>query len=503
VSSFAKSLGSYWFYYLAQVVAAFVVAPIVVARLGAEDYGIWTALLSAGGYLAVLDLGIHAALVRQIALHSARGDDDAARRTFSTAFTLLLGSGAVVFCALFGASSSLVDFLGVSAAKRDQALLACRIVAIEIGVGMVGASFLGVLAGLRSFVRVNLATVVLVVVRSAVLVVMLERGAGLITVALVQLAATLAKHALQFAILRRERSDVRWRPTAWSGSTARALLSYGAYSVLIVFAVKILLYTDALVIARCMSPADVTYYAVPASIFEHVERLALAAVAIMVPWISANEAQANVSSNRRIFVVGTRYALLALLPVMFALYAIGGDFLRLWMGAEFERRGAGVLALLAAAQFFALPQFIAHGILKGGGRVRFLALALVAQAAANLALSLWWVRDYGLLGIAAGTAVPLSALSLIVLPLYMCRLLAVPVGEYFRHTYPLPLALAAGLIALDRFFPCEPANYTQLVIYGVVASAIVAVIALRFGCEPEHRSALATRFTALLTRRSR
>lgn len=510
MNSFATSLGSYWFYYLAQLVAAFVVSPFVVRHLGTEGYGIWSTLLSAAGYLTILDLGIHSALVRQIAVadrtRSEAASDGASSvslsltSTFSTAFSLLLGLGVLVTTILFLASSTLVDFLGVTEARREEALLACRIVAIDLGIGLFGAAFLGVLAGLRRFVRINLATIGLVVVRSVVLIWMLERGAGLVAVALIQLSATLVKHVLQFVVLRREVPSLRYRPRSFDPSVRDELLSYGAYSLLIVLALKVLLYTDSLVIARCLSPSDVTYYAVPASLLEHVERLALAAVAVLVPFVSATDASTGLAKHRRIWLIGTRYAALLLLPISFTIHAVGGEFLGLWMGDEIRARGAAVLSILAVAQFIALPQLLAHGILKGTGRVRFLALALLAQAVANLALSLVLVRSHGLIGVAIGTAIPLVVVALVVIPIYLCRTLEVPFLAYLTSVVVRPALLAAVLVIVDRVVSLHPTSYPELAAYSACVSLLVAMGAFRFGLEPEHRVKLLATLRARFSR---
>lgn len=495
MNALAKSLGSYWSYSIAIVAAAFVVSPVVVQRLGPESYGLWSTLLSVGGSLAVLDFGVHAALVRQIAMHAARGDESALRATYSTALTLLGVFASVTFATLFVGSAWLVDFFGVRAGARDEAILVCRIVAVDFALGLFGAAFLGVLAGLQQFVRVNLATIGLVIAKSVVLVVMLERGAGLTTVALVQVAATLCKHTLQYVLLRRERPTLRWRRAEWSRPCARELLSYGAYAVVAVLALKLLLYTDALVIARCMSTAHVTAYAVPASILEHVERLALAGIAVLVPWISAKDARGDVAGQRSLYVTGTRYAALLLLPIVATLYAVGDDFLRVWMGPDVADRGSLVLKILVVGQLFALPQLLAHGVLRGTGRMRFLALTLIAQAVGNLALSLWWVREHGLVGVAFGTLVPVLVVNVCVLPVVLCRILGLAPLRYAARAYALPWTLAAICAGNEYAFPFAATGYGGIALYASVAVVVVGLATWRFGLEPHHRERLAAWLT--------
>lgn len=503
VNALAKSLGSYWSYSIAIVAAAFVVSPIVVARLGHEAYGVWSTLLSAGGYLTVLDFGVHAALVRHVAKHAARGDERALSATYSTALTLLSAFAITTFLILFGCSTRLVDFFGVPAPLRAEAILVCRIVAVDFALGLFGAAFLGALAGLQRFVHVNLATIGLVIAKSVVLVVLLERGAGLTTVALVQVAATIGKHTLQYVLLRRERPSLRWRWSAWSRSEARELLSYGAYAVVAVLALKLLLYTDALVIARRLSAEHVTDYAVPASILEHVERLALAGIAVLVPWISAKDAVGDLAGQRTLYVAGTRYAALLVLPIVATLFAVGDDFLRIWMGASIAENGASVLRVLVVGQLFALPQLLAHGVLKGTGRIRFLATTLIAQAVANLALSLWWIGDHGLVGVAMGTLVPVIVVNAAILPVALCRLLDLRILRYAVAAYALPLALAVGFVGAELAFPYTAHGYAGIALYAGVAVVVVALAAWRFGLEPDHRDRLIAWVTRRGTRSAR
>ena len=170
------------------------------------------------------------------------------------------------------------------------------------------------------------------------------------------------------------------------------------------------------------------------------------------------------------------------------------------MGDEIRARGAAVLSILAVAQFIALPQLLAHGILKGTGRVRFLALALLAQAVANLALSLVLVRSHGLIGVAIGTAIPLVVVALVVIPIYLCRTLEVPFLAYLTSVVVRPALLAAVLVIVDRVVSLHPTSYPELAAYSACVSLLVAMGAFRFGLEPEHRVKLLATLRARFSR---
>ena len=74
-------------------VLLFITIPIVVHGIGTAAYGIFTVVSVVLGYVAFLDFGLTAAVVRSVSRHRAAGDSRALERAVGTAFTLLIGLG--------------------------------------------------------------------------------------------------------------------------------------------------------------------------------------------------------------------------------------------------------------------------------------------------------------------------------------------------------------------------------------------------------------------------
>jgi len=86
------------------------------------------------------------------------------------------------------------------------------------------------------------------------------------------------------------------------------------------------------------------------------------------------------------------------------------------------------------------------------------------ESIANLILSIVLIRPFGIVGDAAGTAIPLLCTTLHFLPRHLCRVLGIRVRAFVREAYTLPLLLVipqiATLLLLKRWF--VPHNYAQL-----------------------------------------
>ena len=77
-----------WVGFTAQLVAAFLLSPILVHGLGAPRYGLWSLVESILAYLLLFDLGVAASVVRYVARFEAVRDRDNLNRVFSTSLCI-------------------------------------------------------------------------------------------------------------------------------------------------------------------------------------------------------------------------------------------------------------------------------------------------------------------------------------------------------------------------------------------------------------------------------
>jgi peptidoglycan biosynthesis protein MviN/MurJ (putative lipid II flippase) len=161
-----------------------------------------------------------------------------------------------------------------------------------------------------------------------------------------------------------------------------------------------------------------------------------------------------------------------------------------------------LLAALTAPTLIALPQATASALLFGVSRHRGVVTLSIANALLNLGLSILWVRPYGLMGVALGTAIPLALVSGLGMMVYVCRALAIPFGTYLWHGMLRPglvcAAFAAPALLLRWRF--------DLTGWGPLAAAtagcwlVFAACAWAFGVAPAERERWARAIAGLFGR---
>jgi O-antigen/teichoic acid export membrane protein len=488
------SVAANWAGFAAQLAAAFFVSPVLVHALGDRRYGVWSLIESVLAYLMLLDLGVAASVVRYVARFDATGDREALNRLFSTTLCIFAAAGAAIFALTLLAAFPAFALLPVPTDLAAEGRWMLVLLGLNLAVGLPMNVFACVLDGLGRYPAKSAVRTVGVIVRSVALVVVIRSGGGLLAVAAILTAHTVLEHVALAVAAYRYLPALRFSFRLVNGETFRAVRGYSAHAFLAMVAGRISFQTDALVIGAFLPPQHITYFALAGRLTEYAKDALRVATTVLTPAVSALEAKGDDTAIREVFVNSTRYVLWLILPVQLGLLLFGRPFLALWMGQEYATASYPTLAILAAPLGLALAQSVSVRILYGLGLLRWYAWATLAEALANLVLSIGLVRLLGIEGVALGTAIP-SVLLNGAVAVFVCRHLGVGAGQYLCRSLLRPCAGAGllGLFWLAAGSWIEPTSWAALMALGAAGLAGYAVIAAfaEPGCE------------AILTRRPR
>jgi O-antigen/teichoic acid export membrane protein len=145
-----------------------------------------------------------------------------------------------------------------------------------------------------------------------------------------------------------------------------------------------------------------------------------------------------------------------------------------WVGTRYVATSYSVLLVLVIPYTLMLAQSASSRVLFGMAKHRTLAIVILLEGGANIFLSIFLVRQFGILGDAAGTAIPLLCTTLFFLPRHLCRVLNLRIGVYIREAFLLPAFLCGPMVAtllLMRHWSGAH-NYWQLAIQMGVGLAV-------------------------------
>ena len=272
--------------------------------------------------------------------------------------------------------------------------------------------------------------------------------------------------------------EIRPRLSDVNLGTIRDIMGFSAYVFLMALGSQMAFQTGALVIGQEMAASDVVNFGIPNSLMLILMQFITGISSVIMPVATSLQTKGDKVELRAILYKWTKIALAMSWCAGLFLLVFGPAFLQLWIKSAYTPESGRVLRILMAAYLLLLPvRAVAIPMLMGLGLAKWPTLATLAAGVLNLVLSFWWVKPYGVEGVAWGVFVPNLLLSVAMVYL-ICRALEIPIRTYVLTT--LPLALVGGFAGLTLLgwwaFVWHPSGIIGLGIAGLLTVAVSAAL---------------------------
>ncbi|MBN2292954.1 MAG: oligosaccharide flippase family protein [Pirellulales bacterium] len=479
-----------WLGFIVSMAITFVMCPVLVHGLGDARYGVWSLIEALVAYIALLDLGIGASVVRYIAKFEEVKDQENLNRVFSTTLCIFLGTGTAAACVSAGMAALWHRPFGVSLELATEARWLILLLGVNVAIQLVVGVYSAVLYGLGQFATKVKIRISMGLVSAALIVAVLSLGGGLVALASLFTACTLVQGLITMIAVQRYLPDLRFSPSLVDRETFKIIRGYSALAFVTMMAGRIGYSSQTVIVGAFLAPQYVTFFVVAGRMTAIVRSGLLSIVSVLTPAISALEARGDQDAIRRAFIVGTRYMLWIVLPIEVGLLVYGKPFLSLWLGEQYAQQSYPTLVILSLPLCLSLPQSLGVRILYGIGRLKGLAVATVLWATFGIIFGVILVTHIGLEGVALGASVSTVIYSLLLAQI-LCRILDVNIFNYARLTMLKPLAAMPIAWAIWEFgmHLIPPTNWASLILTGATGTIAYAVIGglAEFGLDaPSH-----------------
>jgi O-antigen/teichoic acid export membrane protein len=458
-----KNVGSSWSALAMNILVGIFLTPFILHHLGDAAYGIWILIFSVTGYYGLFDLGIRSSIVRYVSKYTATGDNEKLTQFVNTALFSYTGIGLVSMALTASLSASIEHLFKIPPGMHSQARVLLLMVGASVSLGFPLGVFGGMLEGLQRFYILNWTSIGSTLLRAALIVHFLNRGYGLIAVALITVALPILSSVLRGIVVFRL-CPVPLGLRYIDKASFRNMANYGGTTFLVIVAGRLRFRTDELVLGGMMSTVAITYFSIGARIVDYAQEFVSSMSQIFVPMSSQSEAKGDLERLRKLYLAGNRVCALLILPITVILILLGKHVIRIWVGARYIPHSYPVLVVLIIPFALMLMQRASGSLLFGIGKHQAMAKVTLIEGLANLILSIALVPPLGVVGDALGTAVPLCCTFLLFMPRHLKKQLGVPVGVFVRESYSLPFLLNLPLLGVvwlaNRFF--TPKNLLQL-----------------------------------------
>lgn len=378
----------------------------LVHHMGTVEYSAWVLILQLSAYVNFLDLGLQTAIGKFVAEYHAAGNTGAARKTISTAFTVMVGAAIIGAIAIVGMVWQVPHlFAQMPAAVIGDMRYGLLAVGISVAFSLPFGVFLATFTGLQEYGFPTALIATSRIVSTIGLIVLLLMHGTLVDLALLMAACNVCTALLQFAGWKRYASSrIGFNLFGFDRRTSTRLLEY--CGILTIWTIGNLFISglDTTIVGH-FDYKNTGYYAVAASATNFLLLLVSNLLGPLLPAISSLQVHRNAGEFGTLLVRATRLSTTLLCMLGIPLLFLGFPLLRIWVGSHYASHALVYLEVLVVANVVRQLAYPYALMVVGLGQQRYATVSPALEAIVNLTSSILLARRYGAIGVAAGTLI--------------------------------------------------------------------------------------------------
>ena len=493
----AINAASQWGVTILSAALGLVLVPFLIAKLGKDGYGLIAVIMALAGVCALADLGISAALGRQLAEALAEKDDGKYRELFSTALALNLLMGMACALAVFVLARQLATAFALPDSLFGTGVFLIR----TYGAAHVLFTFLmpAAKAVLASHNRFDTSSQIDAVRRLCetvgLFLVLAGTNVGIAGWAVVCLTADAVCTFMLWHSAYKAHAGLTFG-LRMSLSRTRELFVLGGQFSMLQIGGQLSVSADPFILTSALGPASVSLYRPPAQVLGALSPIVMTLANQLHPLATKAHVDGDKADLALILFRGTKYTMMMGSVLSGTLLPFAYPLCKVWLGGALGEQYKICAALLVIQTITSLCAFGAGTqwpVLLGMKRIALAAGGRFALGIVNIASS-WILVHYTGLGV-LGVVLPTLAIEILwrpVIAIHVCAALGVPVLEYFRQSYLTPF-VAGGVVAIAGFglrWITQAETLGSLVLLGIVVAAVAALAIWVIGFNQQERAAI-------------
>lgn len=457
-----------------------VLVPVLLLVLKDNGLGILAAMGAFHTYSLLLNLGFGSAIDRAIPQHLVHSRTDEINTVVNTSVVYFLVVMLLIIAGTVITAANFTQWFNVTPNLAPTAILGVYITGLLLASRMPLIPYGAVLSGMERYDLLRITEIGLRAFRTLAilgLIWFLSQPSALIFVILVNALDPLITTLLRLWLAHHYLPVLKFRPSLARWSCFREMFGYSVNTFLYTVGTLIMSEASIFLILYYMSDSDAGRYAIPLYLVRFINLVVVGFTQGIKPAVSRLEAEGNFEQIRQIFLRGSRYANFLVISICVSIAIVSKLLLLAWVGPE-KADLWPLLTIMVLSYGAFYSQYTSYFIMAGLGRHVIFGLMIMGVSLLNILLGIGFLKytDWGLIGVAAGTCLPVLLSSILIIPTYTCNALRVPVREYVRDA-----VLRPTVVTLPLLITCAAAIYLGTGYPTITLASLTIVGGMVFG----------------------
>ncbi|HEU4937094.1 MAG TPA: oligosaccharide flippase family protein [Vicinamibacterales bacterium] len=471
-----------------EMVVGLLMLPFNANHLGASEYGLWMLAASIVAYFPVLDLGLGSAMERAVAHHRAERNPDAINEVASTLVFVFAATGLLALVVVAGVAWNIAHVFDLPPGQAHTGRILMMMIGAQVAIGLPFTIFGGVVNGFqRTYLNAIVGGCVSLSVVAVNLLVVWS-GGGLVELIGCMTATRLLGYVAYRLNAYRVFPLLRIRPSLFRKSRLRELTGFGLWMMVQNAAVKVNYGSDVVVIGLFLTTGAVAVWTVAQRLADAVLQVTNQLNYVLFPIVVGADTSRRNDRLAEVLVQGTRLSLATIIPVAGSLALLADSVVLGWTGPRYAA-AAIIVKILAMVVLVRVGSWTANTVLLGAGSHQLVATSNSISAGINVALSVLFIRWWGLPGVAIATLLPVTARAVFVVIPVACARVGMSLSTFFTTAvWPAvwPAFVVLGGLAMLRN-PASTSLFYAL-LEGAIAGLLYTILFVGVAIGPRDRT---------------
>ncbi len=389
-----------------QAVIGIIYVPLLLERIGREEYGLYQIVASIISYLTILETTLSATVLRHYTVYLIQDEKAKIENLLYVSRKLFRSISIVIIIAAFPLGIGIYYFYAdsFSAGELNEILIMYLTLIVNLLISVNNYIYLACIAAHQKYVFLKLISIITLVLQPISVFFLINKYPYAAMVVVVQVAMNIATSLLRYYYCKTKLDIVIKKHDSIDSGLIRELWEFSIGILLTTVADQIFWKTDQIILGKMKGALAVTIYAVGAQLFNLYMSLASGIGSVLLP-TAINKVENNGIGEADAFFrkVGRIQALLMML-VISGFVVIGKEFISVWVGTEYLE-SYWIALLLMLPYTIDIIQGSGLSILQALNKYTFRAKCMFVIALLNIGLTVILTYKMGIVGAAFSTAV--------------------------------------------------------------------------------------------------
>lgn len=432
--------------------------PIMIRILGDNEYGIYNLTSSIISYLSLLSLGFGAGYIRYYTKYKKEEDDEKIKKlngmyllVFSIMAAVALGAGLLI-----AFNSSLFFNNSYSASDLETAKILMIFLSVNLAISFPASVFVSHISSQEKFIFSKLVNIGKTIISPCLSIALLYLGYGSIGMVVVTTVVSFVVDVINilFCVCKLK---MRF---------SFGKIEKGLFKDIAVFSVFIAInqiidqlnwQTDKIILGKMMNGTAVAVYAVASTINNMYIMFSTAISNVFTPRVHSivsSDSETKDQELTKLFIKVGRLQFFVISLILTGFIFFGKFFISKWAGGAYTEAYYVALILIVSATI-PLIQNLGIEIQRAKNLHKFRSVVYLVMAIANIALSIWFCKLWGVIGVSIATAITFILCNVIIMNVYYHKVIGLNMLQFWKSilsTLPAFIAPVVFGVCLMLFY---------------------------------------------------